>query len=89
VYCRDELERPGGWGVGHLQYWDSYERRGALWYFVRRRFYRWYLVDALERPSHGAGIGEGDQLTTGLLPDAWPSWERFWSGLEKPGTETP
>ena len=83
VYCRDELERPGGWGVGQLQYWDSYERRDGLWYFVRRRFLRWYLVDALARPAHGAGIGEDDRLTTGLLPDAWPSWGRFWQGVER------
>src|SRR5262245_15822212 len=77
VYCRDELERPGEWGVGYLQYWDDYERRGGVWYFVRRRFFRWFLVDALSRPAHGAGVSS-DRLTTGLLPDAWPSWNRFW-----------
>src|SRR5262245_45500782 len=30
VYCRDELERQDDWGVGHLQYWDAYERRDGL-----------------------------------------------------------
>ena len=77
VYCRDELERPGEWKFGYLQYWDTYERRGGLWYFVRRRFFRWFLVDALSRPSHGAGASS-EELETGLLPDAWPSWDRFW-----------
>ena len=80
VYCRDELERSEGWDYGYLQYWDRYERRDGLWYFVRRRFNRWFIVDSLEHPSHGAGVGDGDEaLTTGLLPDAWPSWERFWT----------
>ena len=30
VYCRDEAERPTDWGVGYLQYWDSYLRREGL-----------------------------------------------------------
>jgi hypothetical protein len=61
VYCRDELEHParGEWEVGMLQYWDSYVRVDREWCFARRRFHRWYLVDALTRPSHGAGVNEG------------------------------
>ena len=27
VYCRDEIDRPGEWMVGMIQYWDTYERR--------------------------------------------------------------
>jgi hypothetical protein len=84
VYCRDEIERPDGWDVGYIQYWDRYERRGGLWYFVRRKLFRWFMVDALTRPSQGAGVGSGDEaLTTGLLPDAWPSWNQFWA--RRPG----
>ncbi len=58
VYCHDELERPatGEWQQGMLQYWDEYQRIDGEWCFVRRRFRRWYLVDALARPSHGAGV---------------------------------
>ncbi|MGE0383927.1 MAG: nuclear transport factor 2 family protein [Gammaproteobacteria bacterium] len=80
VYCRDQLERPNNrWDVGDLQYWDTYERRGGMWYFVRRKFHRWYMVDALTRPSPGAGVNDGtDPLPAGLLPDAWPSWKKFW-----------
>lgn len=82
VYCRDELERPDDWGVGYLQYWDTYVRRDGRWYFQRRKFNRWFMVDALTRPSHGAGVIEdGQTLTTGLLPDAWPSWGAFWEGV--------
>ncbi len=84
VYCHDELGRPnGGWDEGMLQYWDTYVRvdgpEGPEWCFDRRKFLRWYMVDALERPAHGAGVGEGhDSLTTNQLPDAFESWRRFW-----------
>lgn len=85
VYCRDELERPanGEWDVGMLQYWDSYARVDSEWYFERRRFHRWYIVDALTRPSHGAGVNVGDDsLTTHLLPDAFPTWGPFWESAQ-------
>ena len=84
VYCRDEAERPTDWGVGYLQYWDSYVRHDGRWYFERRRFHRWFMVDALTRPSHGAGVIEGGKiLPTGLLPDAWPSWGEFWQRVNE------
>ena len=53
VYCRDELERPTTkeWEVGMLQYWDSYVRVDGEWCFQRRRFHRWYIVDALDAPG--------------------------------------
>jgi len=81
VYCHDELERPltGEWHVGKLQYWDDYQRIDGEWCFARRRFKRWYLVDALERPAYAAGVNDGrDPLPAGLLPDAFPTWEAFW-----------
>jgi hypothetical protein len=85
VYCRDEVDRRTDWGVGYVQYWDDYERREGRWYFARRRFNRWFMVDALTRPSHGAGL-DADGLATGRLPDVWPSWSRFWAAL---GREAP
>lgn len=79
VQVRDELERPeqGLWQVGVLQYWDRYVRIDGEWYFERRKFHRYYIVDALERPKHGAGLAE-DPLTTAQLPEAFPSWGAFW-----------
>lgn len=79
VYCRDELEEAGGdgWEVGTLQYWDSYVRVNGEWCFERRRFHRWYLVDALERPALGTGVDDSP-LSTTRLPDAFPSWSEFW-----------
>lgn len=84
VYCRDELERPdtGEWEIGTIQYWDSYERVDGQWCFRRRRFHRWYIVDALTRPSHGAGVGTGEErLTTRQLPEAFESWHRYWAAV--------
>jgi SnoaL-like domain len=81
VYCHDQLDRPqsGRWDVGDLQYWDRYVRLDTEWFFERRRFYRWYLVDALTRPGHGAGVNDGGSpLRTGQLPEAFDSWTRFW-----------
>jgi hypothetical protein len=86
VTCRDELEKGGEWHVGMIQYWDEYSRRDGRWYFKRRKLQRWYMVDALVRPRHSGGVNEDPttQLKTGVLPDLWPSWERFWEGQGKP-----
>jgi hypothetical protein len=79
VYCRDELERPerGEWEVGMLQYQDTYVRIAGEWYFERRKFYRWYLGDALSRPALGFGTDPG-HLTINQLPEAFPTWAPFW-----------
>jgi SnoaL-like domain len=82
VYCRDELERPdtGKWQIGTIQYWDTYERVDGEWCFLKRRFHRWYLVDALDRPAHGAGLEQGgdDPLYAHQLPEAFATWAEFW-----------
>ena len=78
VYCHDQLEqRNGEWHTGFLQYWDSYERHDGQWQFRHRKFHRWYMVDALTRPTPYAG-NDDRSLTTHPLPDAYPSWARFW-----------
>lgn len=82
VYCRDELEQPDAWEVGMLQYWDTYVRVDGEWCFERRRFHRWYIVDALTRPGHGAGVGGSTRLTTHQLPEAFETWGRFWADVE-------
>ncbi|MGE0387979.1 MAG: nuclear transport factor 2 family protein [Gammaproteobacteria bacterium] len=83
TYCRDELERDADWGVGYIQYWDKYVRRNGRWYFRKRNFYRWFMVDALQRPAHGAGCERTDDaLPVNQLPEAWPSWGRYWQEIE-------
>jgi hypothetical protein len=82
VYCRDELEYPdrGEWQVGTIQYWDRYARIDGEWCFVERKFHRWYIVDALSRPGHGAGVNAtGDPLFSRQLPDVYPTWGAFWA----------
>ena len=74
VYCRDEVEQDGVWTVGHLQYWDTYERRAGRWYFVRRIYNRWGVVDEIVRTETGS---ESQGLTTHELPQAWPTWDQF------------
>jgi hypothetical protein len=84
VTCHDELEMNGEWHLGKIQYWDTYVRRDGAWYFKRRKLQRWYLVDALDRPSHGGGVNvDPASLKVGQLPDVWPSWDRFWSECGK------
>jgi hypothetical protein len=72
--------------VGTIQYWDTYARVDGEWCFERRRFHRWYIVDALERPDHGAGVAGEGALTTNQLPEAFATWAPFWQdqGLELP-----
>lgn len=85
VYCHDELERPelGRWEWGKLQYWDDYVRRDGEWFFQRRRFHRWYIVDALERPAPMSGDEDTAQaLTTRPLPEAFETWSTFWGELD-------
>jgi hypothetical protein len=88
VYCRDEVEYPdtGEWQVGMLQYHDTYRRVDGEWGFERRKFHRWYQVDALERPAPGAGVEpDTDPITTARLPEAFPSWARFWDEVAAHG----
>jgi hypothetical protein len=81
VYCRDELEfaESGEWQVGTIQYWDRYQRFDGDWCFVQRKFHRWYIVDALERPAHGAGVNADESLFSRQLPEAYRTWDAFWS----------
>lgn len=81
VYCRDELGDVDGdgWRVGAIQYWDDYRRADGEWCIARRRLHRWYLVDADEPPRHGKGCNATPGFRDGLLPQAYPSWGRFWA----------
>jgi SnoaL-like domain len=85
VYCFDELERADidEWQKGRIQYWDTYERGDGEWCFVRRRLHRWYVVDALTRPSHGAGI-DAEPLVSDRLPDVFDTWYEFLARTPEP-----
>lgn len=88
VYCHDELDHPddGEWVQGQLQYWDTYRRVEGEWCFERRKFHRLYITDWLNRPAHGLGAGpDGAALSTYQLPEAYPSWARFWEEVAELG----
>ena len=82
VYCRDEVENDGQWTIGHIQYWDTYERREGRWYFVRRRYNRWGVVDEVHRSKSGLG---GSSPAATELPQVWPSWHEFYAQFKEPG----
>ena len=74
VYCRGELNLDGRWVVQAIQYRDTYARRGAAWFFVRRRHLLWYGRDVgtsplglppAHWPEHATGWGE---------PERWDPW---------------
>ena len=79
------------WVVGVIQYWDRYEKRGERWLFSRRRVaHAFYAADALTRPTHGADADSHRVDAHGpfpVLPDAWPSWNRFGSRPTPASTE--
>jgi hypothetical protein len=86
VYCHDEIHRPetGEWQWGQLLYRDTYVRVDGEWFFERRRFHRWYMVDALERPRLMTGDEDINQmLTTDALPGAFPTWNTFWERVDQ------
>ena len=79
VYCRGEVQVDDRWVVQAIQYRDTYERRGADWYFVRRRHLLWFGAELGESPlglppanwpEHHTGKGE--------LPELWDTWRGFW-----------
>ena len=79
VYCRGEIQVDDRWIVQAIQYRDTYERRGGVWCFVRRRHLLWYGAELGESPvglppanwpEHHTGKGE--------LPEAFDTWRDFW-----------
>lgn len=85
VYCRGEIEvptqdGPDRWVVQAIQYRDAYERRDGRWHFVRRQHLLWYGREVGTSPL---GLPPADwpanHVGKGELPEAWPSWQEFWS----------
>lgn len=89
TYCRAEHEFHDRWIVVLLCYFDEYRCVDGDWMFgaLRDKGF-WYAVDITERPqSVGfnswheiATVGEDadDATHRPTLPDAFPTWERFW-----------
>ncbi|MDQ7903707.1 nuclear transport factor 2 family protein [Phytohabitans sp. ZYX-F-186] len=80
VYCRPEHEVGDLWIVMPMAYLDRYERRDGTWYFASRRPKAFYAADVLERPGGDRfHFPDNPMITRATLPEAWPTWDRFWS----------
>lgn len=78
VYCRAEHEDAGKWVVMAIAYFDTYERRGDEWFFVRRREKHWYAADWQERPK-APFTGWASHANPPRLPQDFASWDAFWA----------
>ncbi len=82
VYCRPEHQVGEKWVVMPLIYHDRYVRRhGGPWRFSSRKPKVFYAADVADNPMQ---VGErfdfpgNPLLHHASLPEAWPSWQRFW-----------
>ncbi|GGC03547.1 polyketide cyclase [Novosphingobium endophyticum] len=82
VYCRAEHEDDGKWVIMAIAYFDTYERRGGEWLFVRRQEKHWYAADWQERPA-APFTGWAAHETPPRLPQDFESWNAFWAGEDK------
>ncbi len=82
VYCRAEHEDAGKWVVMAIAYFDTYERRGGEWFFVRRREKHWYAADWESRPTAPFMDWPG-RASEPHLPQDFESWQAFWASEGK------
>ena len=79
VYCSAEIQDGERWIRQAIAYTDTYERRDARWFFVRRRHELFYGV---ESPINPMTLPPADWPThhdgRGTLPERWKSWQQFW-----------
>lgn len=77
VYCRAEHEVDERWIVMAICYFDDYRRVDGEWLFMRRHERHWYAADINEHPQ-AVGFDSWHNGSPPALPDAFPTWERFW-----------
>lgn len=87
VYCRAHVAEQGRFVEQAIRYDDDYRRHEGQWLFVRRRHQLFYGVPTAEQPMHQDPAGwPASSVGTGTLPEAEPSWGRFWASA---GTQPP
>ena len=80
VYCKGEIEVGGRFIQQAIVYRDSYERRGASWYFTRRQHLLFYGAQPGDNPLELPPANWPENHTgLGTLPYDWESWRRFWA----------
>jgi hypothetical protein len=83
VYCRAEHEVGDHWVVMAILYFDTYERRGGEWFFVRRNERSWYsspITETPHGPSYTNWPGQPDHPDA-QLPHLFPQWRGFWDRM--------
>lgn len=88
VYCRAQhhVLEPEHWFDMALAYWDTYERHAERWVFRRRRVRTWYRQE-IGHPEHGSERVVAESAASGptrggRMPEAFPTFERYWSEVE-------
>jgi hypothetical protein len=89
VYCRahHHVLEPEHWFDEALAYFDTYDRVGDEWRFRRRRVRSWYRQE-FGHPDHGTDrvvvpIEDSGPKRGARLPEAFPTFEQFWSRAPK------
>jgi hypothetical protein len=79
VYCHAQhhVLEPEHWWDEVLAYWDTYELVDGSWRFRRRRVRSWYRQETEARTV--AGPAEQGPKRGAMMPDAFPTFEPFWS----------
>ena len=93
VYCRAQhhIVEPEHWFDLALAYWDTYECDDERWVFRRRRK-AWYRQE-IGHPEHGvervlADPGEAGPTRGTRMPEAFPTFDEFWSRPPVPVPES-
>jgi hypothetical protein len=90
VYCRahHHVLDPEHWFDQALAYWDTYELVGEEWLFRRRSLKSWYreevghpTVPNAREVMHPEETGP---LRGPQMPEAFPTFDAFWSGPPRP-----
>ena len=77
----DHRQHDGSWAYLVGAYHDRYDRLDGRWYIVARRLLFWYRDSDALPPTTRRDPTYRVFAKWPTLPDAWPSWERFWADV--------
>ena len=79
VYCKGEIQDGDRWIHQAIVYFDTYEKRGGRWYFVRRVHELFYGATAGVNPLTLPPANWPERHDgRGTRPERWETWQRFW-----------
>jgi ketosteroid isomerase-like protein len=87
VYLNAEHQQhDGSWARLAGAYEDTYERRRGQWFIARRKLLFWYRDSDSLPPTVMRDNTYRVFAKWPTLPEAWPTWTKFWSEHEVPAT---